>query len=107
MACQKDSDCGDAASGKVCDDTTHTCVNGCRGSGGNGCPEGETCSSMSGAVGMCTSGTGGAGGDADGVVPEGNGVLCAASPRSSDDNGAGWLLGAAMAALAAMRRRRR
>jgi uncharacterized repeat protein (TIGR01451 family) len=106
--CQTDGDCGSATSGMVCDDTTLVCRGGCRGSGGNGCPDGQQCSSTDSTIGAC-GGTGGTGGmDADGVVPEGNGILCAARPRStgSGDEG-GWMWMAAAAAVAAMRRRRR
>ena len=108
VSCIQDSDCGGANSGKVCDEATHTCTDGCRGNGGNGCPDGQQCSSTTTTVGTCTGGTGGAGGgDADGVVPEGNGIHCSATPRSGDDTSAGWLFGAALAALAATMRRRR
>jgi uncharacterized repeat protein (TIGR01451 family)/MYXO-CTERM domain-containing protein len=100
--CTKDSDCGGPTSGRICDDTTHTCGNGCRGTGGNSCPEGQTCSSGDTSPGVCSSG---AGGDGNVVVPEGNGIACAASPGSSGGNG--WLLAVAAAALAAARRRRR
>mgnify|MGYP001087550785 CR=1 FL=1 len=30
-----------------------TCVDGCRGTGGNGCPTGETCTSTDGTPGIC------------------------------------------------------
>jgi uncharacterized repeat protein (TIGR01451 family)/MYXO-CTERM domain-containing protein len=51
--CQSDSDCGDPASGMICDPTTGRCTMGCRGEGGNGCPIGEACSSMSTDPGQC------------------------------------------------------
>ncbi len=63
--CGDDAECGALDSGVVCDNGT--CVEGCRGTGGNGCPTGEECSSMTMTVGTCgppvgTGGTGGTGG---------------------------------------------
>jgi uncharacterized repeat protein (TIGR01451 family)/MYXO-CTERM domain-containing protein len=119
--CKTDVDCGTATSGRVCDDTSKTCVDGCRGTGGNTCPDGKVCSSMSATVGMCVdsttstgtgtststgTGSGGAGG-ADGIVASGNGLLCSATPGNNDDDGASWLLGGALVALVGARRRRR
>jgi uncharacterized repeat protein (TIGR01451 family) len=123
--CKTDTDCGDATSGKVCDDTTKQCTDGCRGKGGNGCPDGKTCSSSSATVGMCvdamttsstgtsssstgSGGSGGAGGGAsDGIIASGNGLICSATPGNGNDSGASWLVGGAIAALVAARRRRR
>jgi hypothetical protein len=123
--CKTDTDCGDATSGKVCDDTTKKCTDGCRGKGGNGCPDGKTCSSSSATVGMCvdamttsstgtsssstgSGGSGGAGGGAsDGIIASGNGLICSATPGNGNDSGASWLVGGALAALVAARRRRR
>jgi uncharacterized repeat protein (TIGR01451 family)/MYXO-CTERM domain-containing protein len=119
--CLTDSNCGDMQSGKVCDDASHTCVNGCRGQGGNGCPGGEICTSETMKVGMCTNGaggaaststgtgtggTGGAGGTGDTVIANGHGLICAASPANDNSNN-GWLFAGALSALLAMRRRRR
>jgi uncharacterized repeat protein (TIGR01451 family) len=50
--CEKDSDCGDAASGRVCVD--RHCQPGCRGADGNGCPDQQMCTSTTSMVGMCT-----------------------------------------------------
>jgi MYXO-CTERM domain-containing protein len=50
-----DGDCGGPNSGAVCDGTAHACVPGCRGSGGNGCGPGMTCSSSDTMVGTCQS----------------------------------------------------
>lgn len=50
--CQTDMDCGDANSGRICVD--HKCQPGCRGVGGNGCPDGTMCTSTDGKAGMCT-----------------------------------------------------
>ncbi|MDH5674368.1 MAG: DUF3344 domain-containing protein [Myxococcales bacterium] len=51
--CTDDSDCGDSDSGRVCDEQSQLCVDGCRGDGGNGCPSGQMCSSGSQAIGSC------------------------------------------------------
>lgn len=52
--CTTDADCGGPASGVVCDDSTpqHQCTPGCRGTG-NGCPDGEVCTSMDATIGTC------------------------------------------------------
>jgi uncharacterized repeat protein (TIGR01451 family) len=124
--CVADSDCGSATSGKVCNEETRTCVDGCRGTG-NGCPDGKMCSSTDRTVGLCTNigsssssgmgGMGGAGGgstssaggnDDGGVVAEGNGILCSARPGGGNSgSGLGFILGGALGALLIMRRRRR
>lgn len=64
--CFIDSDCDPSiTSGLVCS-ASHLCVNGCRGSGGNGCPTGQLCSSTTNAIGTCSvpSGAGGSAGAA-------------------------------------------
>ncbi len=65
--CENDVECGGPTSGIVCDGTS--CVPGCRGQDGNGCPDGEVCTSVDETIGECipesdggTGGTGGAGG---------------------------------------------
>ena len=109
VECAADADCGGPTSGKVCDATKRTCGEGCRGQGGNGCPEGQTCSSIDGDAGTCSitgdggAGGSGAGGAADVVVAAGGGI-CAARPGPSGVGGA-WLLALAVA-LGARRRRR-
>jgi uncharacterized repeat protein (TIGR01451 family)/MYXO-CTERM domain-containing protein len=115
--CTTDVDCGAANSGKICDDTTKTCIDGCRGMGGNGCPDGKTCSSQSALAGTCvdsttssstgSGGAGGAGGAPDRIVASGNGLICSATPGNSNDDTAAWLVGGAILALAGSRRRRR
>ncbi len=118
MVCTTDSQCGAASSGRVCDEATHTCIDGCRGAKGNTCPDGQVCSSNSATVGMCSTGTntstgtssgsGGAGGAEDQIRGSGNGLICSAGSAHRDDNdGAPWLLGGALAALVGWRRRRR
>ena len=135
VQCVADGDCGGKTSGKVCDVATSTCVDGCRGSGGNGCPTQEKCSSTNSDIGQCTragngdagtdggstdggssggtrdGGTGDGGTDAgsdpdDGIVPEGNGILCSTRPGSSGGD-AVWLVGAGLALLVGAQRRRR
>ena len=130
VECVTDSDCGDSTSGKVCDTTNNACVDGCRGTDGNGCEPGEVCTSTDDTIGTCeeqsdggAGGAGGAGGDdtdaglgddaGDGfgaddgdVWAAGNGVLCATQPGSAGQ-GAGWLIGGAVVALALARRRQR
>ncbi len=51
--CAIDADCGAIDSGMVCDDTTMTCIEGCRGTDGNGCPEGMECTSTDSTIGQC------------------------------------------------------
>jgi len=65
--CTADSDCGSVTSGRVCDAASSRCVTGCRGTGGNGCPLGEACSSTTADPGRCeTSPPSGDGGVVDG-----------------------------------------
>ncbi len=112
--CTTDADCGGAASGRVCNEATSICVDGCRGQGGNGCPSGKTCSSETNAIGTCGgSGSGsGSGGDAgadgadDDILAQGNGILCNARPNGSSGSGVALLAVGGMAVLAAVRRRR-
>jgi MYXO-CTERM domain-containing protein len=67
VPCTSDSDCGGPTSGTVC--TAPSCVDGCRGTGGNGCAAPLVCTSTDATVGQCVmpdggteGGTGGAGG---------------------------------------------
>jgi uncharacterized repeat protein (TIGR01451 family) len=53
VQCQLDSDCGGFQSGKICNPTTNTCLDGCRGMGGNGCPTVNVCTSFTSAPGVC------------------------------------------------------
>jgi uncharacterized repeat protein (TIGR01451 family) len=60
--CYADAECGDNTSGKVCNES-HLCIDGCRGTNGNGCLLGQTCSSTNETIGSCSGqalGTGGA-----------------------------------------------
>jgi fimbrial isopeptide formation D2 family protein/MYXO-CTERM domain-containing protein len=127
--CTADSDCGDAKSGKVCDSIPETCKDGCRGNGGNGCPDGFTCTSKDTTIGTCEpNGAGGAGGGTDtgtgtgtggakgglganpvsndGQIGEGGGCGCSV-PGESHDDGPLAALGAMVSALVVAARRRR
>ncbi len=50
--CSLDSQCGSVTSGSIC--VTGVCTSGCRGTGGNGCPSGSTCSSVDATPGTCS-----------------------------------------------------
>jgi MYXO-CTERM domain-containing protein len=104
--CELDKDC---MGGKVCDED-QMCVAGCRGTNADGCPTGETCSSIDDTIGQCVAatgsggsggGSGGAGGDT--VLPGGG---CSCRTSDSDTSPLGLLAFAAIAAVAASRRRR-
>ena len=72
--CLADADCGGATSGRVCDATTSRCVPGCRGTGGNGCPSEQVCSSTTDTIGRCDAAPptdGGADGGTDGSTDGG------------------------------------
>ena len=62
--CVTDSDCGAIDSGRVCDTTVQLCIDGCRGVGGNGCPDELECTSPDTTIGECVeeTGTGGSSG---------------------------------------------
>ncbi len=94
--CDTDADCGDESSGRVCDDESGICIDGCRGSGGNGCPDGAVCSSTDDSIGTCAF--------EEGYFAEGGGVFCGTRPLRA---GHGWLAAAALLGLAVTRRRRR
>jgi hypothetical protein len=118
--CITDGDCGNANSGRVCDTSVHACIEGCRGSGGNGCIAGLDCTSTNATIGQCVmasstassvTGAGGAGGAAGGggtssaLVAEGGG-LCTVTP-GGDGRGRGlWLVTVAALGLTLRRRHR-
>ena len=70
-----------------------------RGSSGNACPDGKSCSSTTASAGTCAQG-----GD---LVGEGKGVLCSTRPGNDTGDGTPWLFGGAMSLLLAWRRRER
>ena len=49
--CEIDMDCGAADSGMIC--LNGACAPGCRGMDGNGCAQGQRCTSVNGEAGMC------------------------------------------------------
>lgn len=118
--CTSDADCGDTKSGKVCDSIPEECKSGCRGNGGNGCPDGFICSSSDTTIGTCEptgAGGSGAGGAAngdgsapvngDGGIGEDGGCGCAVPGESPDGAPLGALGALASALVLASRRRRR
>ncbi len=135
MMCSRDADCGDVDSGFVCDADSGYCTMGCRGQGGNGCPEGEICTSTDGSIGDCIpegQGGGGVGGAGPGATTgAGNGASASGSTGSgtgtdggggadggggddgcgcalpSERQGSGALVAGLAAAVALLRRRRR
>lgn len=68
--CKADAECGAARSAKVCGDTNR-CVDGCRAAPGNGCPDGQTCTSNDETVGACKPNADDAGVTSDGGVEAG------------------------------------
>lgn len=108
VPCADDAACGAAASGYVCD--AGTCVPGCRGTGGNGCPDGQSCTSTDMSIGFCqpimmsssSSSTGGPPPD----TGEEPGCDCRAAGQGTGDPLSGLSLLIAASALAYARRRR-
>ncbi len=96
LACFADAECGDATSGRVCD-ATNACVDGCH-SGGNGCPNDRTCTSMTADLGVCqdlpttSSSAGGAGGgDASSTTGPGASTSSRGSGGRTGSTGTGWV----------------
>ncbi len=121
--CTKDGDCGGPNSGKVCDSVPQLCIDGCRGTDGNRCPDGLVCSSVDNTIGTCgpkvegtsssTSGVGGAGdgsgGGTGGGVLQGDKGSCGCSvPGDTESESTGAAAAAlAMIGIVVARRRRR
>jgi uncharacterized repeat protein (TIGR01451 family)/MYXO-CTERM domain-containing protein len=98
VECSSDLACGAVDSGRVCDDVIHACVDGCRGTGGNGCPTALICSSTTSAIGACLGPDAGAdggaasdgaagGGASDGAAGAGGGTGGAAGSGGSSGSG--------------------
>ncbi|APR80533.1 internalin, putative [Minicystis rosea] len=103
--CVTDGDCGGPLSGKVCDSVSATCTDGCRGTGGNGCPTGETCTSTDTTIGTCSGdGAGGSGGEAQDPGDQGQ---CGCEVPGGSRSQGGMAALATMLGLAALMRRRR
>jgi uncharacterized repeat protein (TIGR01451 family) len=79
VECVADDDCGATNSGRVCEPSAHACIAGCRGSGGNGCPAGLICSSITADIGVCW--------DPDAGVLDGGLANDAASDGATADDG--------------------
>ncbi len=94
VACSTDGDCGDAASGTVCDENRQ-CVAGCRGdtTAGNGCGAGALCTSGDGTIGAC-------------LKVEGGGPGCSATRTDREDPSISMGLWLAACASLVLRRRR-
>ncbi len=102
--CVTDADCGAADSGLVCD--AFACVSGCRAEGGNGCPEGQTCTSTNASIGQCEGGTTGAGGGGDTPKSGGDDGGCGCTLPGGAGNPSGlWLIALGIGAALARRRR--
>jgi uncharacterized repeat protein (TIGR01451 family) len=86
--CIVDTACGAVDSGRVCD-VSLSCVDGCRGSGGNRCPAGQTCTSGSNQIGTCLVPGFDGGGDARPDANDGATVGDGASDASGDGGAAG------------------
>ena len=99
--CTKDTDCGTATSGRICDTTSRTCRDGCRGTGGNGCSGQQVCTSTTSSAGSCAAAPVV---EPDGAVVEGGGLSCAITSTGSGGTGRGGeglfllLLGVALVA---------
>ncbi|HEY3351987.1 MAG TPA: isopeptide-forming domain-containing fimbrial protein [Polyangia bacterium] len=101
--CFDDSECGDAASARVCDYTDQVCISGCRGEGGNGCPDGEVCSSTDTTIGTCVPAPADGGVQDDGgATPDGGGTVLPGSPSSGCGCAAAPPAGSLLAALGAL-----
>jgi hypothetical protein len=99
IRCMTDADCGTSTSGKVCDQTTHVCLPGCRGANGNGCPDGFACSSTTDAAGICSP-------DSGDILITG-GCVCSTTTNSTNDSPVGFGVALAAACAAMIRRRKR
>ncbi len=109
--CETDSDCGNLTSGKVCDTAnTSKCIDGCRGTDGNGCPDGLECTSTDSSIGQCiptnTGNVGGSGGGGLGADNSGDPASCGCRvPGGSSQAPAGILALLALGLLGIRRRK--
>jgi MYXO-CTERM domain-containing protein len=109
--CETDSDCGTTTSGRVCDTAdSQTCIDGCRGTDGNGCPSGQECTSKDSSIGQCIpigENLGGSGGVGDGPDMGDDGNCGCRVPGTSTSSVPAALLALAGLGLLGARRRRR
>ncbi|MBX3127457.1 MAG: DUF3344 domain-containing protein [Polyangiaceae bacterium] len=106
--CESDSDCGNTKSGRVCDvGSTDKCIDGCRGTDGNGCPDGLVCTSTDGTIGSCVPEGDGNGNDKPtGAADSGDDGSCACRTTGGSGGTGGALLALLGAAALRLRRRR-
>jgi uncharacterized repeat protein (TIGR01451 family)/MYXO-CTERM domain-containing protein len=99
VQCLVDSNCGAADSGRVCDIPATTCIDGCRGFGGNSCPTGQLCTSTTILIGTCFVPPSDAG-NSDGALSDGAGGSANGdgSVGTGGSNGTGGTNGAGGAA---------
>jgi len=111
--CESDADCGALYSGRVCDPSTSMCIDGCRGEGGNLCPQAEQCTSTDTSIGACfTPGNtpGSTGPEPTPLevseVSHDGGCACSLPSSGQPVGAAGWLALVAAGLVAARRRHR-
>ena len=80
--CAADSDCGGATSGRICG-ASKLCVDGCHGTGGNGCGTNTVCTSTTAAAGVCDPDT-----DGDGIS-DSRETAIGSDPNNADSDGDG------------------
>jgi uncharacterized repeat protein (TIGR01451 family)/MYXO-CTERM domain-containing protein len=111
--CLDDGDCSGQGAGHVCDSVSGVCVEGCRGTGGNGCPGSQVCDSTDTTLGGCKvdTGNGGAGGsiggEGGGVIAPGDPARCGCEVPGKDQGSTAPMSLAALLGLALLARRRR
>ena len=97
--CLTDADCGATDSGRVCE--ANECTDGCRGNGGNGCPDELVCTSDDTSIGECIEES-----ELE-YVPQGTGFCNCEVPGQSSSDGRMALIGLlGLAAMVARRRKR-
>ncbi len=90
--CFADAECGTITSGFVCD-STHVCIAGCRGTNGNGCPDGQQCSSSNETIGTCSVVGGLGGASSIGSTPSTGGISSlGGAPATGGDSSLGGAL---------------
>ena len=80
--CAADTDCGGVTSGRICG-ASKLCVDGCHGTGGNGCGTNTVCTSTTAAAGVCDPDT-----DGDGIS-DSRETAIGSDPNNADSDGDG------------------